>query len=121
MALAAGANPDHVQEFLNGLTPGYRDGFPMIGEHGEDPRHLLRRQYLNKQQPKQPSDKERRTQVSHVRRAMDVWLEYKAYMSPEGNGKLIELAKLQAPSDSDPLPAVWRADSVRSFHEKAVS
>lgn len=121
MALAAGANPDHVQEFLNGLTPGYRDGFPMLGKNGEDPRHLLRRQYLNKQQSKHPNDKERRIQVSHVRRAMEVWLEYKAYMDPKDEGKLIELTKFQGPSESSSLPAVWRADAVRSFHEKAVS
>lgn len=120
MALAAGADPFHVQQFLDGLKPGYRDGFPMIGERGEDPRHLLRRQYLNKKGAKKPTDKDRRDQVSHVRRAMEVWLEYKAFQE-KGTGSLIELEKLQAAAENDKLPVVWNADAVRKYHEESVS
>lgn len=115
MALAAGADPFIVQEFLDGLKPGYRDGFPLLGEHGEDPRHLLRRQYMNKKSGHKPSDKDRRDQVSHVRRAMQVWLEYKI------NDNIIELKKLQAAAEADDLPAVWNADAVRKYHEERVS
>lgn len=121
MALAAGANPFDVQEFLDGLKPGYRDGFPMIGERGEDPRHLLRRQYLNKKGAKKPSDKDRRDQVSHVRRAMEVWLEYKAYQRGDESARIIELEKLQAAAENDKLPVVWGADRVRQFHNERVS
>jgi len=115
MALAAGADPFHIQEFLDGLKPGYRDGFPRIGERGEDPRHLLRRQYLNKNSSRKPSEKDRRDQVSHVRRAMEVWLEYKT------GGSLIELEKLQAAAETADLPIVWHADQVRKYHNERVS
>lgn len=121
MALAAGADVFDVQEFLEGLKPGYRDGFPMIGERGEDPRHLLRRQYLNKRPGKKPSDKDRRDQVSHVRRAMEVWLEYKAHQRGDEDARLIELEKLQAAAENDKLPLVWGADRVRKFHNERVS
>lgn len=120
MALAAGADAFDVQEFLNGLKPGYRDGFPMIGERGEDPRHLLRRQYMNKRGTRRPSDKERRDQVSHVRRAMEVWLEWRLYQR-DGSGSRIELEKLQTAAENAQLPAVWRADAVRKFHSEEVS
>lgn len=120
MALAAGANPDHVQEFLNGLTPGYRDGFPTIGKAGEDPRHLLRRQYLIKSTTK-VTGHERREQVSSVRRAMEVWLEWKAYQAGDDTAKVIELTRFRPPTESQDLPPVWRADIVREFHEKKVS
>lgn len=119
MALAAGANASHVQEFLNGLKPGYRDGFPKIGPKGEDPRHLLRRQYMNKG-GKKPTDKDRRDQVSHIRRAMEVWLEYKAYEAGDG-GSLIQLEKLQAAAENADLPLIWHADNVRKFHAERVS
>jgi hypothetical protein len=114
MALAAGANPSHVQEFLNALKPGYREGFPALGEKGEDPRHLLRKQYLNKGNRK-PTDRERRDQVSHIRRAMEVWLEYRS------GSKVIQIQKLQAAAENADLPAVWRAENVRKFHEERVS
>jgi hypothetical protein len=120
MALAAGANPFDVQEFLDGLKPGYREGFPMIGERGEDPRHLLRRQYMNKKGSRKPSDKDRRDQVSHVRRAMEVWLEYKAYQRGDQNARVIELEKLQAAAENADLPLVWGADRVRQFHNERV-
>lgn len=115
MALAAGADPFIVQEFLDALKPGYREGFPILGEQGEDPRHLLRRQYMNKKSGRTPSDKDRRDQVSYVRRAMQVWLEYKV------NDNIIELKKLQAAAEGYDLPAVWNADAVRKYHEERVS
>lgn len=121
MALAAGASPFDVTEFLEGLKPGYRDGFPPLGKRGEDPRHLLRRQYLNKKGAKKPTDKDRRDQVSHVRRAMEVWLEYKAYQRGEPGAKIIELEKLQAAAENAELPLVWGADRVRQFHNGKVS
>lgn len=121
MALAAGASSFDVAEFLEGLKPGYRDGFPPLGTRGEDPRHLLRRQYLNKKGAKKPTDKDRRDQVSHVRRAMEVWLEYKAYQRGEEGAKVIELEKLQAAAENAELPLVWGADRVREFHNERVS
>lgn len=121
MALAAGANAFDVTEFLEGLKPGYREGFPMIGQRGEDPRHLLRRQYLNKRPGRKPSDKDRRDQVCHVRRAMEVWLEYKAHERGEEGARIIELEKLQAAAENDNLPTVWGADRVRQFHNERVS
>lgn len=120
MALAAGADPFDVQEFLDGLKPGYREGFPMIGQRGEDPRHLLRRQYMNKKGSRKPSDKERRDQVSHVRRAMEVWLDYKAHLKGDPNGRIIELEKLQAAAENADLPLVWGADRVRQFHNERI-
>jgi len=120
MALAAGANASHVQEFLNGLKPGYRDGFPRIGPKGEDPRHLLRRQYMNKGNRK-PTDKDRRDQVSHVRKAMDVWLEWRAHEEGDPKAKVVELLKLQAAAENADLPEVWHADAVRKFHSERVS
>jgi hypothetical protein len=93
----------------------------MIGKRGEDPRHLLRRQYLNKKGSKKPTDKDRRDQVSHVRRAMEVWLEYKAYQRGEEGAKVIELEKLQAAAETAELPPVWGADRVRQFHNERVS
>lgn len=117
MALAAGADPFTVQMFLDGLKPSYREGFPNIpeGGNGEDPRYLLRRQYLNKKGGRKATDKDRRDQVSHVRKAMEVWLEYM------GGFKVIELSKLQAAAENDKLPVVWHADAVRSFHREKVS
>lgn len=121
MALAAGADAFHVQQFLDGLKPGYREGFPMIGDRGEDPRHLLRKQYLNKKSSsRKATDKDRRDQVSHVRRAMEVWLEWRG-LQEKGVGSKIELEKLQAAAENDKLPAVWGADRVRQFHNERVS
>lgn len=119
MALAAGANSFHIQQFLDGLKPGYREGFPKIGPKGEDPRHLLRRQYMNKGN-KKATGKDRRDQVSHVRRALEVWLEFKAYEAGQG-GSLIQLEKLQAAAENADLPLVWHADDVRKFHTERVS
>lgn len=121
LALAAGAKPSHVQEFLNGLSPKYREAFPPIVEGGDDPRYLLRKFYMTNDTPKKPNDKERRKQISYVRKAMSVWLDYKAYMDGDDTARIHRITKLQAPSDTDPLPAVWRADRVRAFHKKAVS
>jgi hypothetical protein len=115
MALAAGANASHVQEFLNALKPGYREGFPKLGEKGDDPRYLLRKQYMNKASNKKATNKDRRDQVSHVRRAMEVWLEYRS------GSELIQLEKLQAAAENASLPVVWHADDVRKFHEERVS
>lgn len=121
LALAAGAKPSHVQEFLNGLSPKYREAFPPIIEGGDDPRYLLRKFYMTNDAPRKATDKERRKQISYVRKAMSVWLDYKAYMDGDDTVRIHRITKLQAPAEMDPLPAVWRADRVREFHKKAVS
>lgn len=116
MALAAGADPFHVQSFLEGLKPGYSAGFPDIGEKGKDPRFLLRRKYMRSPAGKRTTtDAERRQQVGHVRRAMQIWLDY------EGGFGLTELMTLPSVPEGKPLPDVWRADDVREFHRKRFS
>lgn len=119
MALAAGANPSWVQEFLNGLKPDYGDNldekFIQIGETGRDPRHMLKKFYLYPKAKLVPATLDKRRQTGHCRRAMEVWLEYKA-------GNPIELAKLPtaAPLNSD-MPEVWHADAVRKFHQDVIA
>ncbi|MFE0472716.1 hypothetical protein ACFW2V_13975 [Streptomyces sp. NPDC058947] len=116
MALAAGADPFHVQSFLDGLKPGYSGGFPDIGEKGKDPRFLLRRKYLRaSNNAKSVTDVERRQQVGHVRRAMQIWLDY------QGGFGLTELKNLPSVPENGRLPEVWRADAVREFHREKVS
>lgn len=116
MALAAGADPFHVQSFLDGLKPGYSLGFPDISEKGKDPRFLLRRMYLTRGGAgKSINDLERRQQVGHVRRAMQIWLDYK------GGFGITELSQLRSVSEHSDLPEVWHADDVRKFHREKVS
>lgn len=115
MALAAGADPFAVASFLEGLKPSFQEAYPMIGSRGRDPRYLLRRQYTNKRGAKKATDKDRRDQVSHVRRAMEVWLDYTSGSS------LIELEKLQAAAENADLPVVWNASAVRQYHNERVS
>lgn len=115
MALAAGANPFHVQSFLDGLKPGYSEGFPDIGEKGKDPRFLLRRKYLRASGGNKVTDMERRQQVGHVRRAMQIWLDH------EGGFGVTEMKTLPAVPENRELPDVWRADRVREFHREKVS
>lgn len=117
MALAAGADPFHVQSFLDGLKPGYSQGFPDIGERGKDPRFLLRRMYLMRGDGKSKSisDLERRQQVGHVRRAMQIWLDF------QGGFGITELSQLRSVSEHSDLPDVWRADEVRKFHREKVA
>jgi hypothetical protein len=116
MALAAGADPFHVQSFLDGLKPGYSDGFPDIGEKGKDPRFLLRRKYMRiARDGKKLTDAERRQQVGHVRRAMQIWLDY------QGGFSVTELKTLPSVPEHRSLPEVWRADNVREFHREKVS
>ncbi|MCP9209611.1 hypothetical protein [Streptomyces cucumeris] len=116
MALAAGADPFHVQSFLEALKPSYREGFPKIGERGEDPRYLLRRTYMNRvPKGKATTDRERRQQVGHVRKALSIWLDY------QGGHKMTELTRLPTTPDHADLPEVWFADAVRKFHREKVS
>jgi hypothetical protein len=116
MALAAGADPFHVQSFLDGLKPGYSQGFPDISEKGKDPRFLLRRKYLRASAiGKSITDVERRQQVGHVRRAMSIWLDY------QGGFGITELKNLPSVPEHGKLPEVWRADNVREFHREKVS
>lgn len=115
MALAAGADPFHVQSFLTGLKPSYRDGFPEIGDRANDPRWMLRNVYLNKPSGTRVSDKQRRQQVGHVRQAMQIWLEY------QSGSQIIRLTKLPTVPSHQKLPEVWHADRVREFHREAVS
>lgn len=118
MALAAGANPFHVQSFLDGLKPGFSDGFPDIGENGgKDPRFLLRRKYLRASSTgtKKVTDAERRQQVGHVRRAMQIWLDHEAGIASS------DLKNLPSVPEHAKLPGVWHADSVREFHREKVS
>jgi hypothetical protein len=122
MALAAGADVYHVQSFLSGLKPGYSEGFPSIGDKGKDPRFLLRKLYLVRSGgSKSVTDLERRQQVGHVRRAMQIWLDYRMWEeSREGPG-ITELSQLRSVSEHSDLPEVWRADDVRKFHQEKVA
>lgn len=115
MALAAGADPYHVHSFLEALKPNYSAGFPDFGTKGKDPRFLLRRRYLTNNGGGKPTDSERRQQVSHVRRALQIWLDH------EGGIRTEELSRLPTPGDHADLPEVWRADAVRKFHQERVS
>ncbi len=114
MALAAGASASHVQEFLNALKSSYSEGFPKFGIKGDDPRFMLRRQYLNKTGAAKPTERDRRDQASHVRKAMSIWLDHRAGI------RTVEQAKLQAAFEGADLPGVWHADAVRSFHNERV-
>lgn len=122
MALAAGADVYHVQAFLDGLKPNYRDGFPDIGEKGKDPRFLLRRAYLTRgNSGKNATDTERRQQVGHVRRAMQIWLDYRMWDERREGPGITELSQLRSVSEHSDLPEVWNADAVRKFHREKVS
>lgn len=122
MALAAGADPFHVQSFLDGLKPGYSQGFPDIGKKGKDPRFLLRRLYLTRGgSGKSVTDTERRQQVGHVRRAMQIWLDYRMWEEHGEGPGITELSQLRTVSDHSDLPEVWNADAVRKFHREKVS
>lgn len=121
MALAAGADPFHVQSFLEGLKPSYRDGFPDIGSKGKDPRFLLRKIYLMRDSKKNPSETEKRQQVGHVRRAMQIWLDYRRWEERGEGPGIVELSQLHSVSSRSDLPGVWEADAVRKFHNERVS
>lgn len=121
MALAAGADAFHVQSFLDGLKPSYRDGFPKIGEKGEDPRYLLRRAYLTKPTGRSITEKERRQQVGYVRRAMQIWLDYRRWDERGEGPGITELSQLRSVAEGADLPEVWNADEVRKFHREKVS
>lgn len=113
-ALAAGADPFHVQEFLDGLKDSFSERYETIGTAGRDPRHMLRSIYLRRDTRKNDA-LERRRQVGHCRRAMQVWLDWK---TETANHELQKLPTVSATSD---LPEVWRADEVRKFHYERVS
>lgn len=122
MALAAGADPFHVQSFLDGLKPVYSDGFPDIGEKGKDPRFLLRRLYLTRSGGgRGATETERRQQVGHVRRAMQIWLDYRMWEERREGPGITEITQLRTVSENSDLPEVWRADAVRKFHREKVS
>jgi hypothetical protein len=116
MALAAGADAFHVAEFLEGLKPGYKGGHPDLGPYTSDPRHMLRSSYLNAKTGGKGNAREKRRQVAHVRRAMEVWLDFKT------GRKLHRISNLPTwvNEDSD-LPQVWNADAVREYHRERVS
>lgn len=116
MALAAGADAFDVAEFLEGLKPGYRGGHPDLGPHTSDPRHMLRSFYLTAKTGGKANGKEKRRQAAHVRRAMEVWLDFKT------GRKLHRISNLPTSLNEDAaLPPVWNADAVRNYHREKVS
>lgn len=112
MALAAGADPFHVHEFLDGLKSTFSQGYEDF-KNGRDPRHMLRNLYLNPK-ARGTGEERKRAQVAHCRRAMEIWLDWKTGI------RLHQLQKLNTPSIDDRLPEVWRADEVRAYHHRMV-
>lgn len=116
MALAAGADAFHVSEFLEGLKPGYKGSYPDLGPLTSDPRHMLRSFYLSAKTGGKGNVREKRRQVAHVRRSMQVWLDWKSGI------KLHRISTLPTSLTEDAdLPPVWNADAVRNYHREKVS
>jgi hypothetical protein len=112
MALAAGGDKvsDDVQQFLNGLSIDFEEGYHWPYGDGKDPRYMLKTMYLRKKAgSKNLTDADRRLATAHIRRALEIWLERKS-------DRPINLQKLPNPGDKELLPEVWRADDVRTYH-----
>jgi hypothetical protein len=113
-AHAAGANPFDLQQFLDGLKPGYREGYPPIGTDGDDPRRLLMLAFAGGDPKRRFSETEQRVNAGMIRRAMEVWLH-------RFDEKPIKMRQLPRTPAHRPLPKVWEADKVRAHHAQYVS
>lgn len=108
-ALAAGANEDDVQQFLNGMRRRHKEAFPSIGTDGEDPRYLLRMQFSRGSQGRIP-EAESFGNAGILRQAMTVWLE-------RYSDKPIKIKKFQrAVYKKQNLPPFWRSGEISKYH-----
>jgi len=117
-ALAGGANPDDVQQFLNGLQPYTRINYITIGTDGGDPRQLLGK-YFRRIRRRKDSDnryngEDQRSNVGTIRYAMNVWLA-------RNNPKPIKIKTMQRWAASNDLPPLHNEDAIRAFHAKHVN
>lgn len=117
-ALAGGAEPDEVQQFLNGLRPLSRSTeYISIGSKGVDPRQLAAR-HFGKQRNRRdrkgrlPSDMER-SSVGTIRHAMNLWLS-------RFDEKPWEVSVLNQWPERKDLPSLWGEEKIREFHRKFV-
>jgi hypothetical protein len=114
MALAAGGDKasEPVQEFLTGLNKGFSHrNFITIGKNGEDPRYLVRAHFIESinRGKRTFSANETYGNVGMLRRAMTIWMNRE------------EVSTLKPTPSHRPLPPVWNAEKVRTFHADHVN
>ncbi|MBD3004656.1 hypothetical protein [Streptomyces sp. 5-10] len=112
--LAAGGDPFEVQQFIDGLKPGYREGYPSIGTDGEDPRRLLKLAFTGRDPKQRYSEAEQRVNAGMIRQAMNVWMR-------RHDDKPIKYKTLPRTPAHRQLPPFWQADKIRAFHDEHVS
>ena len=118
-AMAGGADPDDVQQFLSGLQPFSNVKYITIGTDGADPRQLLAKHFRmlsrNKGDKARYYDtSEQRANVGSIRNALDVWLR----RHDEKPRKIKTMSRWG--SDKD-LPPLWNEPGIREFHDKHVN
>lgn len=111
-ALAAGANPFDVEEFLEGLKISSKVTFVTIGTDGEDPRYLVRKRFHNaNSRIGRQHDSIQYGNMGFLRTAMTIWLE-------RNSDSPIKVSKIDPTPMSRKLPPFWNTDAVREFHAK---
>lgn len=117
-AMAAGANPDDVQQFINGLKPYTNVEYVTIGTDGGDPRQLLAK-YFHKQRRRKDSDarytgSDQRSNAGTIRNAMNIWLG-------RHDDKPRKIKTMQPWGSDKDLPPLHNEAAIRAFHAKHVN
>lgn len=122
-ALAGGADPFEVHEFVRGVNRSYRDGYPSIHGDGSDPRHLLRLEFDDRRMLKDGKgryvERDQRANAALIRKAMTAWLERDDPKMKVKN--TLRTRTLHRVIAGGPLPPFWGAEGVREYHRKNVN
>lgn len=117
-ALAGGADPDEVQQFLNGLRPFSDVEYVTIGRKGKDPRRLAALLFKKLRDARGPrgriSTEDERAAAGALRHAMNVWLH-------RWDERPIEIGVLPKWPEEKDLPPLWNEGYIRSFHKNFVN